>query len=141
VLNDPLTGTGANDAVRMAASYLDAIVERGQLPFTEEWAQNVFNHHYEARSRYTMQFTKIMTGPLTEPGWKVMQAAAASPGVAHTFVNVYTDIKESLRWLTDMDAADAVCARYAHELVGVKLLSMAEARARFMPASAAVAAA
>lgn len=141
VLNDPITGTGANDAVRMAVSFLDAIVERGQLPFTEDWAQHVFDHHYEERSRYTMQFTKIMTEPMTEPGWKVMQAAAVSPGVAHTFVNVYTDIKESLRWLTDMEAADAVCARHAHELSGVRLMSRAEAQARFMSAGQTAAAA
>jgi hypothetical protein len=141
VLNDPLTGTGANDAVRMADRFLDAIVERGQQPFTEEWAREVFDRYYEERGRYTMQFTKIMTDPISEPGWKVMQAAAVSPGVAHTFVNVYTDIRESLRWLTEMPAADAVCARYAHELAGVKLLTRAEARARFAPPSQAVAAA
>jgi len=137
VLNDPITGTGANDAVRMAECFRKAIVERGGRAFNAGWMEEVFTRHYEERSKYTMEFTKVMTAPMTDPGWKVMQAAARSASVAHTFVNVYTDIKESLRWLTEMDAADAVVARHAEELQGVQLLTMAEAQARFMPPRAA----
>lgn len=140
VLNDPISGTGANDAVRMAECFRKAIVERGSRPFSAGWMEEVFTRHYEERSRYTMQFTKLMTEPMTEPGWKMMQAAARSAGVAQTFVNVYTDIKASLRWLTDMEAADAVIARHADELQGAQLLTMAEARARFMPAAETAAA-
>jgi hypothetical protein len=80
-----------------------------------------------------MEFTRIMTGPMTEPFWKVLQGAAQSPGVAHTFVNVYTDIRKSLDWLTDQKAADGVCDAWAHELREARFLTLPEAMARFMP--------
>lgn len=137
IVNDPISGAGANDAVRMADRLLAGIVERGGLPFTADWMQEIFEAHYQEHGRHTMRFTKIMTEPITDPAWKVLQAAARSPGVAHTFVNVYTDIQKSLGWLTDMEAADAVCRQFPEELSGVRFLTMAEARARFMPQSAA----
>jgi 2-polyprenyl-6-methoxyphenol hydroxylase-like FAD-dependent oxidoreductase len=132
-LNDPISGTGANDAVRQADRMIRAIVDHGDRPFTAEWMQEAFNAYYEERGQYTMEFTRIMTGPMTEPFWKVLQGAAQSPSVAHTFVNVYTDIKKSLEWLTDQKAADGICAAHAHELRGARFLTLPEAMARFMP--------
>jgi hypothetical protein len=133
VLNDPISGTGANDAVRQADRLTRAILERGALPFSEDWMQEVFEGYYQDRGRYTMQFTQLMTGPMTEPFWKVLQGAAQSPGVAHTFVNMFNDIKQSLGWLTDMTAANKVCDAHAQELRGARFLTLQEAMARFMP--------
>lgn len=132
-LNDPISGTGANDAVRQADRMIRAIVERGDRPFAPEWMQEVFDSYYAERGQYTMEFTRIMTGPMTDPFWKVLQGAAQSPGVAHTFVNVYTDIKKSLQWLTHQEAANRVCDAYAHELRSARFLTLSEAMARFMP--------
>ena len=133
ITNDPITGTGANDAVRMAVALQQGILERGDRPFSADWMQEVFDGYYDERGRYTLEFSRIMTGPITPPSWKVLQAAAQSPGVAHTFVNVYTDIKKSLQWLTEQKAADEVCDRYAHELRDARLLTLDEAMARFAP--------
>ena len=141
VLNDPIGGTGANDAVRQADWMTRAILERGGRPFDETWMRETFDAYYHERGRYTMEFTRLMTGPMTEPFWKVLQAAAQSPGVAHTFTNMFNDIKESLGWMTDMRAADAVCAANAHELRGARILTLQEAMARLMPRNGAVQAA
>jgi hypothetical protein len=132
-LNDPISGTGANDAVRQADRLIRAVVERGSRPFTAEWMQETFDAYYAERGQYTMEFTRIMTGPMTDPFWKVLQGAAQSPGVAHTFVNVYTDIKQSLQWLTNQKAADGICDAHAHELRGARFLTLQEAMSRFMP--------
>lgn len=136
-VNDPISGSGANDAVRMADRYLRSILDRGGRQFDADWMQETFDSHYNEHGKYTMQFTKLMTGHMTDPLWKVFQASAVSPGVAHTFVNVYTDIKKTLTWLTDMKAADAICDANAHELRGARFLTVAEAMARFMPQHAA----
>jgi 2-polyprenyl-6-methoxyphenol hydroxylase-like FAD-dependent oxidoreductase len=141
VLNDPIGGTGANDAVRQADRMTRAILERGGRPFDEAWMRETFDAYYHERGKYTMEFTRLMTGPMTEPFWKVLQAAAQSPGVAHTFTNMFNDIKESLGWMTDMRAADAVCAANAHELRGARILTLPEAMARLMPRNGAVQAA
>ncbi|HEV2844039.1 MAG TPA: hypothetical protein VG477_04265, partial [Thermoanaerobaculia bacterium] len=136
-VNDPISGSGANDAVRMADRYIRSILDRGGRSFDAEWMQETFDGHYHEHGRHTMEFTKIMTGHMTDPLWKVFQAAAVSPGAAHTFVNVYTDIKKTLTWLTDMKAADAICDANAHELQGARFLTVAEAMSRFMPQPAA----
>jgi 2-polyprenyl-6-methoxyphenol hydroxylase-like FAD-dependent oxidoreductase len=141
VLNDPIGGTGANDAIRQADRMIRAILERGGRPFDEAWMQETFDAYYHERGRYTMEFTKLMTGPMTEPFWKVLQAASQSPGVAHTFSNMFNDIKESLGWMTDMRAADAVCAAHAEELRGARSLTLQEAMARLVPPGGAVRAA
>jgi hypothetical protein len=133
ILNDPITGTGANDAVRMAVHLQQGILERGDRPYDAEWMQGVFEGYYEERGWYTMEFTRLMTGPMTPPLWKMLQGASQSPGVAHTFVNMYTDIKKSLKWLTDVRAADEVCNQHAHELRGARFLTLDEAMARFAP--------
>jgi 2-polyprenyl-6-methoxyphenol hydroxylase-like FAD-dependent oxidoreductase len=138
IVNDPISGSGANDAVRMADRYIRSILDRGGRSFDADWMQETFDRHYHDHGRHTMQFTKLMTGHMTDPLWKVFQAAAVSPGVAHTFVNVYTDIQKTLTWLTDMKAADAICDAYAHELQGARFLTVAEAMARFMPPQPAV---
>jgi len=70
---------------------------------------------------------------MTEPFWKVLQGAAQSPGVAHTFVNMFNDIKESLGWMNDMTEADKVCDACAHELRSARFLTLPQAMARFMP--------
>jgi 2-polyprenyl-6-methoxyphenol hydroxylase-like FAD-dependent oxidoreductase len=133
IVNDPISGTGANDAVRQADRLTRAILEHGDRPFEAGWMQEVFDGYYEERGRYTMEFTRQMTGPMTEPFWKVLQGAAQSPGVAHTFTNMFNDIKESMGWMTDMNAADAVCGAWAHELRGANFLTLSQAMARFMP--------
>lgn len=133
ILNDPISGTGANDAVRQAERMTQAILKHGDRPFTADWMQETFDGYYHERGRYTMDFTRLMTGPMTEPMWKVLQGAAQSPGVAHTFANMFNDIKESLGWMTDMRAADQVCGAYAHELKGARFMTLADAMARFMP--------
>ncbi len=141
VLNDPIGGTGANDAIRQADRMIRAIQERGGQPFDETWMRETFDAYYHERGKYTMEFTRLMTGPMTEPFWKVLQAAAQSPGVAHTFANMFNDIKESLGWMTDMRAADAVCAANANELRGARILTLQEAMARLAPQGGAVEAA
>jgi 2-polyprenyl-6-methoxyphenol hydroxylase-like FAD-dependent oxidoreductase len=133
VLNDPISGTGANDAVRQAERLTRAIVARGARPFDAGWMEEVFEGYYADRGRHTMEFTRLMTGQITPPFWKVIQAAAISPGVAQVFVNMFNDIKSSLGWLTQMPDADAVLAAHAHELTGARLLTLDEAMARFLP--------
>jgi 2-polyprenyl-6-methoxyphenol hydroxylase-like FAD-dependent oxidoreductase len=133
VLNDPISGTGANDAVRQADRLGRAIRERGGRPFSADWMREVFDGYYHERGKHTMDFTRLMTGPMTEPFWKILQGAAQSPGVAHTFANMFNDIKESMGWMTDMDTADAVCAAHAGELREARFLTLSQAMARFGP--------
>jgi 2-polyprenyl-6-methoxyphenol hydroxylase-like FAD-dependent oxidoreductase len=141
VLNDPIGGTGANDAIRQSDRMIRAVLERGDRPFDEAWMRETFDAYYHERGKFTMELIRVMTGPMTEPFFKVIQAASQSPGVAHTFANMFNDVKDSLGWMTDMRAADAVCSAHANELRGARILSLQEAMARLAPQGGAVRAA
>ena len=43
VVNDPISGQGANNAAHAAGMYLKAILDRGDAPFTPQWMQQTFD--------------------------------------------------------------------------------------------------
>lgn len=112
VVHDPVTGQGANNAARAAASYLAAILRRGELPFDEEWMRETFDAYWE-NARHTHAFTELMLGdPQPERVGRIMGAAFAHPEVAHRFTNGYADPLTYRSWLLDPVGADAYAARF-----------------------------
>ncbi|MEU1275683.1 styrene monooxygenase/indole monooxygenase family protein [Streptomyces sp. NPDC005799] len=63
VLNDPITGEGANNAVKCAKTYLEAIVEQGGDPFDEAWMNRTFDAYWEY-AQWATAYTNIqLEGP------------------------------------------------------------------------------
>lgn len=116
IVNDPISGAGANDAVRMAHRVTQAIIDNRGNPYDEAWMTDVFEAHYHEFGRNSMEFTRAMTTPVTPPTWLVMEAASQSPGVAHQFANVYTDIGYTIDWVTKLPVAQDLLRRHRHEL-------------------------
>ncbi|GAA1959978.1 styrene monooxygenase/indole monooxygenase family protein [Kitasatospora viridis] len=106
VLNDPITGQGANSAARAAEHYLRAIVEHGSAPFTAEWMQDTFEAFWEQHARHAVDFTSAM---LTVPDHlqAVFAAAAAHPEVARRFANTYADPADYAHWLATPELTSA----------------------------------
>ena len=46
VVNDPITGQGSNNATKACKVYLDAIVARGEQPFTGDWMRDTFERFW-----------------------------------------------------------------------------------------------
>ncbi|WP_055701354.1 styrene monooxygenase/indole monooxygenase family protein [Streptomyces silaceus] len=112
VVHDPVTGQGANNAARAAASYLAAILKRGELPFDEGWMRETFDAYW-ASARHTHAFTELMlSDPQPERVGRIMGAAFAHPEVAHRFTNGYADPLTYRSWLLDPVGADAYAARF-----------------------------
>ncbi|MGQ4615963.1 styrene monooxygenase/indole monooxygenase family protein [Nocardia sp. R7R-8] len=63
VLNDPITGEGANNAVKCAKIYLDAIVERGNEPFDEQWMNRTFETYWDDVQWATAYTNITLEGP------------------------------------------------------------------------------
>ncbi|MCX5384242.1 styrene monooxygenase/indole monooxygenase family protein [Streptomyces sp. NBC_00083] len=110
VVNDPLTGQGANNAARSAAGYLDAILKRGELPYDSRWMRQTFEEYWE-QARHSQAFTDLMLRqPPAEQVGRVLGAAFEHPEVAHRFANGYADPRDYRDWLIDPARTDAYLA-------------------------------
>ncbi|MET8701340.1 styrene monooxygenase/indole monooxygenase family protein [Kitasatospora sp. NPDC004723] len=98
VVNDPITGQGANSAARAADAYLRAIVERGDGPFTAAWMSEVFEEFWERHARHGVALTAAL---LTMPDHlqAVFAAAAEHEAVARRLANTYAEPADYAAWL------------------------------------------
>ncbi|MEI5103846.1 styrene monooxygenase/indole monooxygenase family protein [Streptomyces sp. PmtG] len=111
-VNDPITGQGSNNAARAAASYLAAIVARGERPFDEAWMRETFAAYWDT-ARHTHAFTDLMLRqPQPDHVGRIVRAALAHPEVAHRFANGYADPLTYRDWLLDPSGADAYLDRF-----------------------------
>ncbi|WP_035845456.1 styrene monooxygenase/indole monooxygenase family protein [Kitasatospora azatica] len=97
VLNDPITGQGANNAARAAALYQRAIIERGGAPFTPDWMRETFELCWQ-HARHSVEFTTAML-TMPEHLQGVFAAAAQHEAVARRFANTYADPADYAAWL------------------------------------------
>ncbi|WP_327675365.1 styrene monooxygenase/indole monooxygenase family protein [Kitasatospora sp. NBC_00458] len=109
VVNDPITGQGANSAARAAAAYLVAIVARRGEPFTTEWMHDTFERFWHRHARHTVEFTASM---LTMPDHlqAVFGAAAEHPAVARRLANTYAEPIDYAAWLASPELTEEYLA-------------------------------
>jgi len=63
VLNDPIVGQGANNAIKAATIYLDAIVQRGSAPFDAAWMNATFEAAFSRVEASTTWSNMILMPP------------------------------------------------------------------------------
>ncbi|MEV0849225.1 styrene monooxygenase/indole monooxygenase family protein [Streptomyces sp. NPDC049954] len=90
VANDPVTGQGSNSASKCAAAYLGAILDRGDLPFDEEWMQSAFDRYWDTAQHVT-KWTNAMLGVPPEHVLNLIGAAGQLQPVADRFANGFND--------------------------------------------------
>jgi 2-polyprenyl-6-methoxyphenol hydroxylase-like FAD-dependent oxidoreductase len=112
VLNDPITGQGANNAARCAALYLASILAHGDQPFDTRWMQRTFDSYWEHAAVVT-GWTNAMLQPPPAHMMQLMGAAAELPGVARWFVNGFDEPTTLFPALADPEAAAALIQREA----------------------------
>lgn len=107
VLNDPITGQGSNNASKAAKIYLDAIVERGDGPFDDEWKQQVFERYWGDYAQWATRYTNMTLGAPPEHMLRILKTAEANAGLAHILANSFNDPKSLAPWYYDANAADS----------------------------------
>ncbi|MFD4905517.1 styrene monooxygenase/indole monooxygenase family protein [Kitasatospora purpeofusca] len=109
VVNDPITGQGANSAARAAEWYLRAIVGRGGGPFTAEWMTEVFEGFWERHARHGVALTAdLLTMPEHLQG--VFASAAEHEPVARRLANTYAEPADHAAWLATPELTAAYLA-------------------------------
>ncbi|SFW80440.1 styrene monooxygenase/indole monooxygenase family protein [Amycolatopsis australiensis] len=100
VANDPITGQGSNNASHCAATYLDAIVERGDRPFDAEWMHDTFERYW-AYARHVTEWTNALLLPPPPHVLQILGVAGQNPAVARRFANGFTDPTDFQHWFLD----------------------------------------
>lgn len=106
VVNDPISGQGANNAAHAAGMYLEAILEHGNAPFTPQWMQQVFDTYW-ADAQHSVTLTAMMLEPLPLHVQQVLGAAAQFQEIADKFAQVFPEPATIHDFLLDPAAAAA----------------------------------
>ncbi|MFI6300058.1 styrene monooxygenase/indole monooxygenase family protein [Nonomuraea sp. NPDC050790] len=106
VLNDPITGQGANNAAKCAAAYLEAILAHGERPFTPEWMTDAFERYW-SQAGHATAWTNALLAPPPPHVLEILGAAGTLPEVAARFVNGFDDPADYAEWFMDPAKARA----------------------------------
>ncbi len=105
LLNDPITGQGANNATKGAKMYLDAILERGEGPFDEAWMNATFERVWD-RLQPVATWTNALLAPPPEHVINLLGAAGQYQEIADRFANGFDDPSDFFNWFMDPQLAD-----------------------------------
>lgn len=109
VLNDPLAGQGANNAIRMARFFADELAAH-EGPFTASWLTERFDEWWE-RGCYTSDFSNGLLAPLTEEQKVVMLAASRREDIGEQLWEGFNDPSSLFPWFFDAEATRDFLAR------------------------------
>lgn len=106
VLNDPITGQGANNAAKCAEIYLASIREQEELPFHEEWMQRTFDRYWRGYAQWVVSWTNSLLAPPKPHVVTLLQAAEQLPTLAETIANGFDDPRVYYPWWFDASEAE-----------------------------------
>lgn len=102
VVNDPISGQGANSAALCADLYLKEIIARGDRAFDAEWMKQTFDSFY-SYAKYVASFTgTVLTGLPNVVN--AMLSATNDPTLATAFASGLNDPRTFGSWLLDPPA-------------------------------------
>ena len=106
VLNDPITGQGANNAAKCARHYLRRILDRGEKPFDEAWMEETFERFWDYAGA-VVRWTNALLAPPPAHVVELLGAAEAIPSLGEAIVNGFDDPRTYEPWFFDPAAAAA----------------------------------
>ena len=112
MLNDPITGQGANNASRAAHFHLKAIIENADKPFDRKWMQGSFEAVY-ASAKTTIDWTNSMLLPPPEFRLNLLGAAGEIPGLADRIANNFNTPDDFAPWWFEPAESEQLLASYA----------------------------
>ena len=110
---DPIGGQGAGCGARQAGYYADAIIERGEGPFDEEFMETTFEGFHGWHGGPSYNFNNVLLEPLDAIGKLVIISAFGNPDVAQRFFQGFNRPWELHPMLTDKAAARSYVAEAA----------------------------
>ncbi|MCH9769679.1 MAG: flavin reductase, partial [Gammaproteobacteria bacterium] len=87
VLNDPVTGQGANNACYAAKIYFDRIQANQNQPFDRNWMQDTFDIFWKSYGYYSWTWTNTLLNGLPDQIIELFTHAQHNQYLANTVVN------------------------------------------------------
>ena len=106
VLNDPLTSQGANNALKSASFYLEAIAAH-EGAFDAAWMQRTFDNFWRGWAKWATEWTNSWLQPCRPHQRAVVDAATRHPAVADRIAAGFDDARLFDPWWFDAEAAKA----------------------------------
>ncbi len=113
MLNDPITGQGSNNASKMAASYLEQILEHGDRPYDRAFMEQAFERFWTEYGQYVTSWTNALLSPPPPHVLQLLGAGNGSPALAHRFANGFDDPRDFFDWFMAPDKAEQYLAQLA----------------------------
>jgi hypothetical protein len=114
---DPIGGQGANNGSKMAKHLVQAVIERGERPFTAAWMNSTFDKFFAEQGEVTYTFNNMLLEPITPAGRELLIAQVGSDGragnnsgaqaIANAFCNNFVDANMLTPMFQDIDKARA----------------------------------
>ncbi|MEK6425220.1 MAG: styrene monooxygenase/indole monooxygenase family protein [Burkholderia gladioli] len=111
VVNDPITGQGANGAAKCAKVYCDAILAREAEPFDEAWMHGTFERYW-GYAQHVVRWTNSLLAPPPPHILELLGAAGQRPGLAAAIVNGFDDPRRFSPWWFDPAACAALIGEH-----------------------------
>ena len=106
VLNDPLTSQGANNAIKSASFYLEAICAHSGA-FDADWMQRTFDNFWRGWAQWATAWTNSWLQPARPHQRAVVDAATRHPVIAERIAAGFDDARLFDPWWFDPDEAEA----------------------------------
>jgi flavin-dependent dehydrogenase len=98
--NDPITGQGSNNATKACKIYLDAILARGDQPYTAEWMNETFETFWDYAGD-VVDWTNSLLTPPPPHILELLSAAQQSPSLASLISNGFNHPPSLYPWWKD----------------------------------------
>lgn len=97
VVNDPITGQGANNAAKCARLYLEHIIQHGDRSFDATWMNQTFEAYWQY-AQHVVRWTNSLLTPPTDTVQQLLAGAADNPMLAKMIVNGFDDPRQFSPW-------------------------------------------
>lgn len=112
VLNDPITGQGANTAAKCAELYLASILEQDGAGgrFDEPFMRRTFDRYWRSHAQWVVSWTNAMLAPPKPHIVRLLEAAQELPSLAESLANGFDDPRVYFPWWFDPEETDRLLA-------------------------------
>lgn len=114
VVNDPITGQGANNAAKCSKVYLEAILAQGEAAFSPDWMAQTFERYWDY-ARHVIQWTNSLLRPPPAHLVPLLAAATQSPAIAARIANGFDDPRRFAPWWFEAEACQGFIDDHLHQ--------------------------
>lgn len=94
VLNDPIAGQGANNAIRAVKVYSDAIINNADQDFDEGWMRHTFQKFWESSGKHSTTLTNTLLMPESDRFKKIVNMISNDKNFSSKLVDCFDNPEE-----------------------------------------------